>query len=206
MTQAEHNPDPRYLGLHAGVVIDNVDPDGLGRVRVEVPGLLPEDGGAWALPFGPAGGGAPQRGLWDVPDIGADVYLHFLGGDPDKPRYTPGSWGFRDGVREVPTPVATAFEESGAEGATQVKVWETRRFLIVMDDREGRERLYLMDKNRGEDTEAGSATMIELDGANGGVIISGTTAVLIRSLGLVDIQALKVQINGRDVLPLDKAI
>lgn len=211
MANPDGNPDPRYYTIMEGYVVDNVDPKEKGRVRVVVEGLFPTSGSGWAWPAAFPGGGKAQRGIWDVPDIDSEIYVFFLGGDPDKIRYFCGHWADRrqdDGSveTEVPSPVRDAIAEDGPVAATQVKCWETERFLLAFDGRPGKERLYMLDKTRGEDVNSGSATMLEFDAANGGVIISGTAAVLIRSLGLIDIDALVLQLNGRKVLNIDKPI
>lgn len=207
MANVDGSPDPRYYTIMEGRVVDNVDPLGLGRVRAVVEGLYPDDGSPWAWPVGYPGAGKSQRGQWDIPDVDAEVYLFFLGGDPDKPRYLCGHWGSRTDLgSEVPTAVKDAIAEDGLVAATQVKVWETARFSFVMDDRPGKERLYMLDKERGDTLDDGSACMIEIDAANGGVTISGTAAVLLRTAGLIDIQGLVVNIQGRKVLDIDKPI
>lgn len=211
MANPDGAPDPRYYSIMQGFVVDNVDPRAWGRVRVTVPGLFGSDGSPWAFPAGFPGAGNSQRGQWDVPDKDSEVYVFFLGGDPDKIRYFCGHWADRtqpDGSvgTEVPTPVRDAVGEDGVEAATKVKCWETDRFLLVFDGRSGKERMYMLDKTRGEDAANGLATMIEFDAATGGIIVSGTVAVLVRSKGIIDIQGLVVQINGRKVLNVDKPI
>ncbi len=70
----------RIHGVVRGVVVDNVDPQGAGRVRVMFPTLGDAPSG-WALttrPLGAASGGAP------VP-INAEVICAFEYGDPSRP-------------------------------------------------------------------------------------------------------------------------
>ncbi len=87
----------RLLGLYMGRVVDRDDPDGDGRVRVEIPGVI--DGkSAWAKP---RGGGSALWGFIAVPPLDADVYVQFVNGDQNVPRYEPADWGERDGVREL---------------------------------------------------------------------------------------------------------
>ena len=147
----DDNPDPRFLGIHEGVVVDNEDPEALGRCLVRVPGLTPDDGGAWAWPV-TIGGGAPQRGVFDVPDVGSEAYVFFLGGDPERPRYLGGHWARTQGsaASETPTAVRDAVTEDGVAAAPLVKSWETRRFELVFDERDEigrascRERVYVL--------------------------------------------------------------
>lgn len=192
-------PDTRYPGVHAGVVTDNKDPLGVGRVRVSVRGLLPEEGGGWFLP-GSAVGAGPQRGLWDVPDVGSEVYVFFLGGDPDKGRYLGGHWRRPKGNSDAPTAVTEAVTEDGPEAAVELKVWQSKRFAIVQDDRDGKQRLYIKSNKRGEDVTTGIALMLEIDDVTGVMSISAPAGIVLRSLGIIDLQAPVIQIGGRKVL------
>lgn len=87
----------RHLGLYMGKVVDRSDPDGNGRVRVQILGLIDERS-AWAIP---KGGGSPLRGIVAVPPIDADVYVQFINGDIEHPVYEPADFGVRDDVREM---------------------------------------------------------------------------------------------------------
>lgn len=206
MASIDDSPEPRYFGIHEGVVTQNVDPRGLGRIRVRVPGITDDAGSAWALPVS-VGGGTHGRGIWDIPDVGAEAYVFFLGGDPDKPRYLAGHWGAPKGQTEVPRAVREAIEQDGVAAQTKVKVWETAAFELVLDERAGKERAYLRAKDRGEALDGGSALMIELDHASGTLTLSGTVAIVLRTLGLFDVKSLVAQVNGRKIVAgTDKAI
>jgi len=192
-------PDVRYNGIFEGQVIENRDPQGLGRVRVTVPGIIDRPGSAWAFPTGGVGGGTAKRGAFDVPPIGAAVYVFFLAGDVDKPRFFAGHYGAPGGERETPTEAAKALDEDGPEGATQVKTWETEKFALVFDDRDQKSRFYIYTTSRGQELD-GNALMIELDNEQGTIAISATAAISLRTLGHVEIDALTCNIMGRKVL------
>ena len=87
----------QYLGLYMGKVVDRADPDGNGRVRVQIPGII-EERSAWAKPRGM---GAALWGFVAVPPLDADVYVQFINGDIDRPVYEPADAGVRDGEREM---------------------------------------------------------------------------------------------------------
>lgn len=137
--------EQRLFGAYSGPVYDNEDPEGLCRVRVTLPGLV-EPATGWAYPIGGVGGGTKQRGFFDVPEKNAEVVVMFLMGDVDRPVYTTGWWGAPGGQKEVPTPVAGLSKSD----AIQVRVYETKRFLLVFDDRAGNESLMLKDKDTGD--------------------------------------------------------
>lgn len=193
MSSAQEQSEPRYYGLYHGVVVDNADPMGLSRVTVRVPGVIGGESG-WALPYGFPGAGGPQRGLFDVPEIGTDVYIQFLGGDPQCPRWTGGNWGKPGGKNEVPTPLLAV---APAE-AHQVKAYETARWLVTYDERAGKESLKIADKISGDN--------IELDGHAMGIVIKATSILSIQADGVIDIKAPVIQLGGRTVIQNGKPI
>ena len=189
-----HDEDEvRHPALHVGEVVDNADPEGLGRVRIRIPGLV-APASAWAFPLGTVGGGCDRRGFFAVPEKGAEVGVLFLQGDIDRPFYLGGHWGKPDGQPEVPEPARSMAKEDAA----RVRAFETNRFLLVFDDREGKEAFVVKDKKSGD--------QIELDGAGMGITIKATSALLIKADGLVNIEGALVQIQGRLVLPSSKPI
>jgi hypothetical protein len=92
----------RFYGKYRGLVIDNLDPEQIARVTVQVPDVLGENPSSWALPCVPAAGA--QAGCFIVPPIGSQVWVEFEQGDPDYPIWTGGFWGV---VADVPA-LATA--------------------------------------------------------------------------------------------------
>jgi hypothetical protein len=92
----------RYYGKYRGLVIENIDPQQIGRVMVQVPDVLGVTPSSWALPCVPAAG--IQSGVFVVPPIGSQVWVEFEQGDPDYPIWTGGFWGI---VGDVPA-LATA--------------------------------------------------------------------------------------------------
>ncbi len=185
--------DPRYTALYIGEVVEHEDPEGLGRVRVRIPGLI-EPASAWAFPLGTVGGGSDRRGLFAVPEKGAEVGVLFHQGDVDHPFYLCGHWGKPNGEAEVPEPARGLPKEE----APQVRAFETGRFLLAFDDRSGKEALVIKDKKSGD--------QVEFDGTGMGITIKATSALLLKADGLVSIEAASVQINGRLVLPVPKPI
>ena len=87
----------RYYGKYRGLVVENIDPEQIGRVLVQVPDVLGEIPSSWAMPCVPAAG--IQAGCFIVPPIGSQVWVEFEQGDPDYPIWTGGFWGL---VADVP--------------------------------------------------------------------------------------------------------
>lgn len=87
----------RFYGKYRGLVVENIDPEQIGRVLVQVPDVLGETPSSWAMPCVPAAG--IQSGCFIVPPIGSQVWVEFEQGDPDYPIWTGGFWGL---VADVP--------------------------------------------------------------------------------------------------------
>lgn len=203
MTQSSNNL--QQWGPYEGVVTDNRDPDKLGRVKIRVPGLLDEPDSDWCFQMGAPGGGVAQRGHFDVPAVDSEVYVWFLGGDVDKPRWVTGHWGIRDGQSELPTQARDALEENPND-ADAIKVYETNTYVMVFDERDGQERFFIKRKREIEgepdfDDEAldGNALMFEMDATNGTIALSAPGGVSIQTLGLVNINGNIVQVANRKV-------
>lgn len=172
--------DPRFTALYIGEVVDREDPEGIGRVRVRIPGLV-EPASSWAFPLGTVGGGSAQRGFFAVPEKGAEVGVFFHQGDVDHPYYLSGHWGKPDGKAEVPEPV----KDLSKEDAPKVRAFETERFLLVFDDRSGSEKLVLKDKSTNDIIVIEAATGIRIKTAKdvtveaeGNVVVTGDNVTI----------------------------
>lgn len=86
----------RYYGKYRGTVIENLDPEMLGRVMLQCPDVLGETPSSWAMPCVPVAG--ISAGCFMVPPIGSQVWVEFEQGDPDYPIWTGGFWGVASDV------------------------------------------------------------------------------------------------------------
>ncbi|MDT4919799.1 MAG: hypothetical protein QOI15_701 [Pseudonocardiales bacterium] len=66
---------------YRAIVVDNVDPEQHGRLKVRVPDVG-SDFESWAVPSWPAGSTPDQHHL---PDVGADIWVEFEHGDANYP-------------------------------------------------------------------------------------------------------------------------
>jgi hypothetical protein len=181
--------DTRLLGMYVGYVADRRDPERLGRVRVCVPGLL-EPYSAWAWPLGTVGGGAKDRGLFAVPEEGAEVALFFNQGDVDQPHYLAAHWGKPRGLSEVP--------EEAQKDPPDNRVLATETFRIELDESVGSRRLKITNRKTDD--------FLVFDAEDNTITLQGTTAITLRAVGAIALEATQITIGGRVVRPVDEAI
>jgi uncharacterized protein involved in type VI secretion and phage assembly len=79
--------DERYFGVYQAIVADGVDPLGLGRVRVSVPIVDPNDT-LWAIVVVPSTGQEAAV----LPAVGTDVVVAFEAGDRERPYVLGSVW------------------------------------------------------------------------------------------------------------------
>jgi hypothetical protein len=89
---SEQDPEPpvakRHWGKYRGTVVDNLDDPPSGRLLVSVPGIVITN---WALPCVPLTD--LMMGTFMRPRIGANVWVEFERGDPNKPIWVGCWWG-----------------------------------------------------------------------------------------------------------------
>jgi hypothetical protein len=115
----------RLYGKYAGTVVDADDPEGMGRIRANVPTVLKDAVSRWARPCAPYIG--PDQGLFAVPPVGAAVWIEFEAGDVNEPIWSGGWWPRGDAPRP----------EEGSAGDQKTKVLKTASGLNVALDDDG---------------------------------------------------------------------
>jgi Type VI secretion system/phage-baseplate injector OB domain len=92
-----------FSGKYRGTVVNNIDPDGQGRLLVAVPDILGNDPCIWAESASPVAGS--EMGLYAIPPIGAGVWVELQQEDPDHAIWT-GCW--RGSSSDVPSKATAA--------------------------------------------------------------------------------------------------
>ncbi len=141
---------PRFTALYVGTVFDRADPQGVGRVRVKIPGLV-DPATDWAFPLGVPFGGQAQRGFFSPPELGAAVGVLFNQGDVDEPYYFSGWWGAPGGQNEVPTGATVTSNGDN-------KVFESGAWRIDIDDRPASLKLKILDKTNFDEVTIDAVT------------------------------------------------
>ena len=153
------------------------------RVRLRVPGLV-EPKSPWAYPAGSMFGSVAGQGSGGVPPAGANVYVFFLNGDPDSPRWFGGHWT----ETEIPA------ELKGREGY----IWASETFAVVVDQGDPEtgegQRLRLLCRTPGRELS------VELNHDDNTVEIDAKTGVIIKAIGAIEIDAASITIGGRKLV------
>jgi len=91
-----------YYGKYRGVVVNNIDPQRMGRIQASVPDVGAAIPTTWATACVPITG--KGSGTWMVPQIGAGVWIEFEQGDPEYPIWSGCFWG---SASETPSDAST---------------------------------------------------------------------------------------------------
>ena len=80
-----------YFGKYRAIVVENKDPDNQGRIKVQVPYISGNGVIGWCLPCVPVA--YKNGGDFQIPKVGAFVWVEFEHGDIKFPVYTGGLYG-----------------------------------------------------------------------------------------------------------------
>jgi uncharacterized protein involved in type VI secretion and phage assembly len=119
--------EQKYLGKFRGLVVNNIDPQQIGRILVMVPDVSNIIPSSWAMPSLPLAG--IQMGMQVIPPIGAGVWVEFEQGNPDYPIWSGCWWG---SAAEVP-PLALA----GLPGSPNILLQTTGQNTLMISDLPG---------------------------------------------------------------------
>ena len=123
------------LGVSVGLVLDNQDPDGLGRVKIKLPWASDEEIGHWARVAAPMAGDG--RGMFFLPEEKDEVLVAFEQGDITRPYVLGALWSGDD---KPP--------ESNSDGQNNLRLIKSRSgHLIRLDDSPGAEKIEIIDKS-----------------------------------------------------------
>jgi hypothetical protein len=189
----------RYYGKYRGLVVDNADPEDLGRLRLRVPSLLGSDVvTGWALACAPYGG-APGQGLLLIPEVGTGVWVEFEEGDLEFPIWAGVYWAKPAGVSDLPRPVDASgasgdapqrpptakilttlkghsLQLEDADGAESITIVEAAHGHVIRLDADG---VTVTDGMSGHRVRLDDAGMLLADGANGHTVRLGPAGITI---------------------------
>lgn len=173
--------EARFYGKYRGLVVDNADPESLGRLRVRVPSVLgPDVVSGWALPCAPYGGDEDQGFLF-VPEVGAGVWVEFEEGDLEFPVWVGTFWSKPGGTSELPTPNDPDGAEQGSvQDPPTRKIIKTRRgHTLQFEDAEGSELVILVEGAKGHVILMDADGIKVTDGKSGHTITLDASGIVV---------------------------
>ena len=203
--------------LVIGVVTDNKDPDGMGRVRVKVPALAEDLETWWARVLTPNAGA--DRGLYFLPAVGDEVLIGFENGDTRRP-YVIGS--LFNGV-DKPMPDSIQGHPDGKHGNFMLKstekiltssqketelksekpmLLESKDTLKVHSDKKMTIEVQNADLEMTASNMTAKPTQSFTIDAKSSVTIKGTGSVSVESTSSLSVKAPTVSIEGSGQLSL----
>ena len=127
--------DGRVYGVVTGVVTNNQDPEGFGRVKLRFPWLSAKDESNWARCVTFMGGA--ERGAWFLPEVEDEVLVAFEHGRIDHPYVVGSLWNANA------KPPGT-----NDDGKNPIRMIKTKAGHIVrLDDTDGAEKIEIIDKS-----------------------------------------------------------
>jgi uncharacterized protein involved in type VI secretion and phage assembly len=171
-------------GVFPAVVIDNVDPENLGRVRVRLPqGGAPGDSGTWARMATLMAG--KNRGTWFIPDVNDEVLVAFEAGDMRRPYVLGCLWS---GTNPPPETMDTNNNKKLLRSRNGVK--------ITLDDQSGQESFVVETPGGQRVTLKDGPGSIALTDNNGNSVKLDTSGIVVNASAKVTINASQVEINS----------
>ena len=198
---APSDADGRHYGVAIAVVTNNRDPDGLGRVKVNLPWLAEQVESDWARVVSPMAGAA--RGVFFLPEVNDEVLVAFEHGNPDVPYVLGGLWNGKD---KPP--------EANSDGKNNLRTIKSRAgHVIRLTDTDGEEKIEIIDKSakntivistKDNTITITAAADVTLQSSNGKLKLSGN-GVEISSKAAVKIEAAAVMIEASQSMDLKAA-
>jgi uncharacterized protein involved in type VI secretion and phage assembly len=167
----------RVYGVVVGLVTNNQDPDGIGRVKLRFPWLSDTDESHWARIAAPMAG--KDRGTYFLPEVDDEVLVAFEQGDIRFPYVLGGLWN------SVDTPPA-----DNADGKNPLRLIKSRSgHTIKLNDEDGKETVEIVDKT--------GKNSIVIDTASNSITITSDKDITLKAAnGTIALDAQKVSMKS----------
>jgi uncharacterized protein involved in type VI secretion and phage assembly len=164
----------RISGAVVGIVTNNSDPDGFGRVKVKFPWLSDADESYWARIAVLMAGN--DRGSYFLPEVEDEVLVVFEQGDVRFPYVIGALWNGKD------KPPA-----DNADGKNNVRLIKSRSgHLIKLNDEDGKETIEIIDKS--------TKNSIVIDTASNTITITADKDIVLAApQGTIKLDAQKIE-------------
>jgi phage protein D/phage baseplate assembly protein gpV len=166
--------DGRLDAPVVGTVTDNVDPKGLGRIKVKLPWFSDDNESAWARLSTPMAG--DNGGAFFLPDRNDEVLIGFQQGDINNPIVLGAVW---NGEQRPP--------EHHTDGQNRIRLIQTKAgHLIKFDDTNGAEKITIQDKKGSTITMDSNTGEVKIHSA-GDLTLDSSKKINIKSTGDITI-------------------
>ena len=169
----------RFYGKYRGLVVDNADPEHLGRLKLRVPSVLGDSVvTGWAMPCVPYGGDANQ-GMVFIPEVAAGVWVEFEEGDLEFPIWVGTFWSKPGGTSELPLP-NDGTEETAAQDPPTRKIIKTLKgHTIQFEDKDGEEMISIVEGEHGHYITMDNTGISIVDGISSNKVAMDKTGISI---------------------------
>ena len=188
----------RIAGAVIGVVTNNQDPEGLGRVKLKFPWLSDEMESNWARVTSPMAG--KEMGFYFLPEVNDEVLVVFEHGDMRFPYVLGALW---NGQEKPPA--------KNNDGKNHVRMIKSRSGHIVrLTDEAGKEKIEIIDKSGNNklviDTTSNTLTIstdkdIKLSAEKGEITLTAQTIVL-DAKSKVEIKSVGVKLEAQATMDI----
>jgi uncharacterized protein involved in type VI secretion and phage assembly len=172
----------KFYGVFPALVIDNVDPSNLGRVKVRFP-WMSTSYEPWARMATLMAG--ENQGTWFIPDAGVEVLAAFEAGDVRRPYIIGSMWN------------ATSSPPETIDHDNNKKLLCSRNGVkIIIDDQSGQERFVIETPGGQRVTLKDGPGSIEIMDSNGNSVRLESSGITMNASAKVTINASAVEINS----------
>jgi len=199
---AGKNGNGKGWGIAIGLVTNNRDPQGQGRVKVRFPWLAESEESTWARIATPMGG--KDRGFYCLPEINDEVLVAFEHGHITRPYVLGVLWNGKDTPPRQNDPGQSGPQRSGIvgrDGKVNRRILRSRSgHEIILDDTAGHERIIIRDGTAQNEIVIDSRKNDMAIKVKGDLTIEAGGEVNIRSQGDLTIHSdSKGKVEARDV-------
>jgi len=200
-------------GVAIGIVTNNQDPDGMGRIKVHFPWLSDENESFWARISTLMAGN--DRGSFFIPEVDDEVLVAFGYGDINEPYIIGSLWNGVDlppetnsdgknNIRKIKSRSGheIIFNDNDEQQQENMEIHTKAGHKIVLDDSSGSEKILIMDKSESNYIEIDSnqnsmkiESSMQLNIKSQDITIEAGGRMTLKSSGTLEIKGSLVQIN-----------
>jgi len=193
---SEYPATGRIYGVVVGIVTDNQDPEGVGRVKVKYPWLSDQEESYWARIATLMAG--KERGSFYLPEVDDEVLLAFDHGDVRFPYVLGMLWNGQDAppytnddgkndIRAITSRSGHEIILNDNDQKGKVEIHTNAGHQIVLDDASGSEKVTVVDKT--------GSNSIEID--------SNQNAIAVKSGMKLSIESQMIEIKSGGMMKLE---